>query len=101
MVELKKYVPETVLNKIKESDSKKAINEIKRKYLEQIDGKLFGPKFLRLNARYYGLDEAEPVRSLSIFLNLSSTYYLIANFFTCRRNHYILTCKNYDSGREY
>ena len=96
MVELNKYVPETVMDKINENDDKKAINKIKRKYIEQIDGRLFGPKFLRLYARYYGLDEAEPVRSLSNFLNLSKIYYLIANFFTCRRNHYILTCKKFD-----
>ena len=97
MVELKKYVPETVMNKIKESDNEKAINEIKKKYIEQIDGRLFGPKFLRLWARFYGIDESEPVRSLTNFLNLSATYYLIANFFTCGRNHYILTCNDYDS----
>lgn len=97
MVELKKYVPETVMNRIKETDNDRAIFEIKKKYLEQIEGRFFGSKFLRLWARYYSLDESDPISSLSNFLTLSKIYYLIANYFTCRRNHHILTCNEYNS----
>lgn len=39
MVELKKYVPETVMNRIKEIDNDRALFEIKKKYLEQINTK--------------------------------------------------------------
>ena len=54
MVELKKYVPEPVLNRITETGNQTPLDEVKKSYLRQIEGRNFGKAFLRLYAKELG-----------------------------------------------
>ena len=90
MAEFKKYIPNTIIKKIKTSDKDKLISETKKIYLQDIKTRMGGSKFLKSCAKQHGFSESNAFDSLKSFYELSGIYYLVCYFFTSRLNHQII-----------
>ncbi len=96
MVELNKHIPKPILEAIKSTKEEKVLVEAKKRYLEQIEGRWGGKSYLRQCGSFEKISGDNIIESLANSLSLSKVYYIIANFFTCARSHYILKCEKYE-----
>ena len=96
MVELKKHIPKPILKSIKSIKEEKILLEVKKRYLEQVAGRLGGKSYLKECGTLEKISGDNIIDSLAKSFSLSKVYYIIANFFTCARSHFILECEKYD-----
>lgn len=91
MSEYSKYIPPSVVSKLKYSNDDELLKETKKLYLTEIENKRGGKKFLDIMASKYDIDKRDIVDTLSTVLKLSEVYYYLSYLFTAIQSNEICT----------
>lgn len=86
MSEYSKYIPPSVVSRLKYSNNDELLKETKKLYLTEIENKWGGKKFLEIMASKYDLNKGDIVDILSVHLKLSEVYYYLSYFFTANQS---------------
>ena len=82
MSKYSKYIPPSVVSKLKYSNDDELLKETKKLYLTEIENKRGGKKFIDIMASKYNIDKGDIVDTLSTVLKLSEVYYYLSYLFT-------------------
>ena len=97
MENLKKYVPDSIFKSIKSKKKEFTLEQVKKNYLDEISKRGGGISFIQSYASENKITEADDIDFISKNIKLSDIYYLISNFFTCSKNHYVKACNGSDT----